>query len=155
MFADTCVKCVVRSKRFAYFFVIQNEWPNLSLRKLLIVFAHIPTTPNVILAISIASEMSSISLCLHLKFWFFPFPPRFVQWRSFLVRRSKRWRGHRDEREQLELVDFQSGNLFNRYYFQDESDQGVMMETTVPTKEVGNTINAENIGMFYLPISEA
>ncbi len=59
-----------------------------------------------------------------------------MQWRSFLVRRSKRWRGLREEREQLELVDFQSGNLFSRYYFQDESDQGVMMETTLPTKEV-------------------
>ena len=64
------------------------------------------------------------------------FSCRFVQWRSFLVRHSKRWRGHREEREQLELVDFQSGNLFSRYYFQDESDQGVMMETTLPTKEV-------------------
>lgn len=61
---------------------------------------------------------------------------RLVQWRSFLVRHSKRWRGHRDEKEQIELVDFQSGNVFSRYYFHDESDQGVMMETTIPTKEV-------------------
>ncbi|TRY60992.1 hypothetical protein TCAL_08404 [Tigriopus californicus] len=60
---------------------------------------------------------------------------RLVQWRSFLVRHSKRWRGHRDEKEQIELVDFQSGNVFSRYYFHDESDQGVMMETTIPTKE--------------------
>ena len=69
----------------------------------------------------------------------YDFHLRFVQWRSFFVRRSKRWRGHRDEKEQLELVDFQSGNVFSRYYFQDESDQGVMMETTVPTKEVRRT----------------
>ncbi len=34
---------------------------------------------------------------------------RFVQWRSFLVRRSRRWRGHRDDREQVELVEFQPG----------------------------------------------
>ena len=64
---------------------------------------------------------------------------RFVQWRSFLVRRSKRWRGlqrHRDT-ERREMVEFQSpGNLFARYYTHDDSDQGVMMETTVPTKEV-------------------
>ena len=32
---------------------------------------------------------------------------------------------------------FQSpGNLFSRYYTHDDSDAGVMMETTVPTKEV-------------------
>eukprot|EP00095_Tigriopus_kingsejongensis_P006112 maker-scaffold872_size86337-snap-gene-0.17 protein:Tk06112 transcript:maker-scaffold872_size86337-snap-gene-0.17-mRNA-1 annotation:"PREDICTED: uncharacterized protein LOC103573133" len=66
---------------------------------------------------------------------------RLVQWRSFLVRRSKRWRGHRDEKEQIELVDFQSGNVFSRYYFHDESDQGIMMETTIPTKEVKDGVN--------------
>lgn len=66
---------------------------------------------------------------------------RLVQWRSFLVRHSKRWRGHRDEKEQIELVDFQSGNVFSRYYFHDESDQGVMMETTIPTKEVKDGIS--------------
>ena len=56
------------------------------------------------------------------------------------MRRSKRWRGlqrHRDN-ERREMVEFQSqsGNLFARYYTHDDSDQGVMMETTVPTKEV-------------------
>ena len=63
---------------------------------------------------------------------------RFVQWRSFLVRRSKRWRGLRNrDNERREMVEFQSpGNLFARYYTHDDSDQGVMMETTVPTKEV-------------------
>ena len=74
------------------------------------------------------------------------FPLRFVQWRSFLVRRSKRWRGHRDERR--ELVEFQSpGNLFARYYTHDDSDQGVMMETTVPTKEVREEEHSSTCGM--------
>ncbi len=63
---------------------------------------------------------------------------RIVQWRSYLVRRYKRWRGHRDDRDQMALVDFQSGNLFSHYYFQDDSDQGVVMETTLLTKEVRN-----------------
>ena len=67
---------------------------------------------------------------------FFTLSLRYVQWRAFLVRRAKRWRGHRDDKEQMELVEFQSGNLFSHYYFQDDSDQGVMMETTLSTKEV-------------------
>jgi hypothetical protein len=61
---------------------------------------------------------------------------RFVQWRSFLVRRSRRWRGHRDDREQVELVEFQPGTIYKFYYSQDESDQGVIMETNLPTKDV-------------------
>ena len=34
------------------------------------------------------------------------------------------------------VVDFQSGNLFSKYYFQEEMDHGIMMETTLSTKEV-------------------
>ena len=59
-----------------------------------------------------------------------------MQWRSFLVRRSRRWRGHRDDREQMELVEFQPGTIYKFYYSQDESDQGVIMETNLPTKDV-------------------
>ena len=65
---------------------------------------------------------------------------RYVQWRSFLVRRSRRWRGHRDDRDQLELVEFQPGIHYKFYYSQDESDQGVIMETNLPTKDVRNLI---------------
>ena len=61
---------------------------------------------------------------------------RFVQWRAFLVRRSKRWRGVRDDREQLELIEFQPGTVYKYYYTQEESDSGIMMETNIATKEV-------------------
>ena len=52
------------------------------------------------------------------------------------MRRSRRWRGHRDDREQMELVEFQPGIHYKFYYSQDESDQGVIMETNLPTKDV-------------------
>jgi len=61
---------------------------------------------------------------------------RFVQWRAFMVRRSRRWRGYRDDREQLESVEFQPGTSYKFYYTQDEADQGVIMETNLPTKDV-------------------
>lgn len=53
-----------------------------------------------------------------------------------MVRRSRRWRGHRDDREQLESVEFQPGTSYKFYYTQDEADQGVIMETNLPTKDV-------------------
>ena len=61
---------------------------------------------------------------------------RFVQWRAFMIRRSKRWRGVRDDKEQLELVEFQPGTIYKYYYTLEESDPGVMMETNLATKEV-------------------
>ncbi|CAB4064206.1 unnamed protein product [Lepeophtheirus salmonis] len=61
---------------------------------------------------------------------------KFIQWKSYLVRRPKKWRGLRDDKEQRELVDFQSGSVFSRYYCQDEFDPGVIMETTIPTKDI-------------------
>ena len=45
-------------------------------------------------------------------------------------------------------MEFQSpGNLFARYYTHDDSDQGVMMETTVPTKEVREEEHSSTCGM--------
>ena len=61
---------------------------------------------------------------------------RFVQWRAFLIRRSKRWRGVRDDKEQLELVEFQPGTNYKYYYTLEDSDPGIMMETNLATKEV-------------------
>ena len=40
------------------------------------------------------------------------FYSRFAQWKAFLVRKSKRWRGLRDDREQMELVEFQPGHTY-------------------------------------------
>ena len=60
-----------------------------------------------------------------------------------MVRRSKRWRGVRDDREQLELVEFQPGTIYKYYYTLEDSDPGIMMETNLATKEV--SINRENI----------
>ena len=68
---------------------------------------------------------------------------RFVQWSAFMVRRSKRWRGVRDDREQLELVEFQPGTIYKYYYTLEDSDPGIMMETNLATKEV--SINREYI----------
>ena len=53
-----------------------------------------------------------------------------------MVRRSKRWRGVRDDKEQLELVEFQPGTIYKHYYTLDDSDPGMMMETNIATKEV-------------------
>ena len=53
-----------------------------------------------------------------------------------MIRRSKRWRGVRDDKEQLELVEFQPGTIYKYYYTLEESDPGVMMETNLATKEV-------------------
>ena len=61
---------------------------------------------------------------------------RFVQWRAFMIRRSKRWRGVRDDKEQLEFVEFQPGTIYKYYYTLEESDPGIMMETNLATKEV-------------------
>ena len=36
----------------------------------------------------------------------------------------------------MELVEFQPGIHYKFYYSQDESDQGVIMETNLPTKDV-------------------
>ena len=58
-----------------------------------------------------------------------------------MVRRSKRWRGVRDDREQLELVEFQPGTIYKYYYTLEDSDPGIMMETNLATKEV--SINRE------------
>ena len=53
-----------------------------------------------------------------------------------MVRRSKRWRGVRDDKEQLELVEFQPGTIYKHYYTLDDSDPGMMLETNIATKEV-------------------
>ena len=53
-----------------------------------------------------------------------------------MVRRSKRWRGVRDDKEQLELVEFQPGTIYKHYYTLDDADPGMMMETNIATKEV-------------------
>ena len=37
---------------------------------------------------------------------------RFAQWKAFLMRKSKRWRGLRDDREQIELIEFQPGHVY-------------------------------------------
>ena len=63
-----------------------------------------------------------------------------MQWRAFLVRRSKRWRGVRDDKEQLELVEFQPGTIYKYYYNLEDSDPGIMMETNVATKEVSTMV---------------
>ena len=64
-----------------------------------------------------------------------------VQWRAFLVRRSRRWPGLRDPRHQLEMVEFLPGIHFSHFYAQEEADTGVVMETIVPTKEVRDGTN--------------
>ena len=66
---------------------------------------------------------------------------RLIQWRAFLVRKSKRWPGLRDPRQQLEMVEFLPGIQFSHYYAQEETDTGVMMETMVPTKDVNDGIS--------------
>ena len=66
---------------------------------------------------------------------------RLIQWRAFLVRKSKRWPGLRDPRQQLEMVEFLPGIQFSHYYAQEETDTGVMMETMVPTKDVKDGVN--------------
>ena len=66
--------------------------------------------------------------------------PRFVQWRAFMVRRSKRWRGVRDDKEQLELVEFQPGTIYKHYYTLEDFDPGMMMETNIATKEVSHVV---------------
>ena len=37
---------------------------------------------------------------------------RYAQWRAYLVRKSKRWRGFRNDSEQEELIEFQPGHTF-------------------------------------------
>ncbi len=61
-----------------------------------------------------------------------------------MVRRSRRWRGHRDDQEQLEFVEFQPGTTYKFYYTQDETDQGVIMETNLPTKDVSKIFQKIN-----------
>ena len=57
-----------------------------------------------------------------------------------MVRRSKRWRGVRDDKEQLQLVEFQPGTIYKHYYTLDDSDPGMMMETNIATKEVSPVV---------------
>ena len=57
------------------------------------------------------------------------------------MRKSKRWPGLRDPRQQLEMVEFLPGIEYSRYYAQEETDTGVMMETMVPSKDVKDGIN--------------
>ena len=57
-----------------------------------------------------------------------------------MVRRSKRWRGVRDDKEQLELVEFQPGTIYKHYYTLEDSDPGMMMETNIATKEVSPVV---------------
>ena len=57
------------------------------------------------------------------------------------MRKSKRWPGLRDPRQQLEMVEFLPGIQFSHYYAQEETDTGVMMETMVPTKDVKDGVN--------------
>ena len=66
---------------------------------------------------------------------------RLIQWRAFLVRKSKRWPGLRDPRHQLEMVEFLPGTEYSHYYSQEDSDTGIMMETIVPTKEIKDGVN--------------
>ena len=66
---------------------------------------------------------------------------RLVQWRAFLVRRSKRWPGLRDPRQQLDMVEFLPGIQYSHYYAQEETDTGIMMETMVPTKDIKEGVN--------------
>jgi hypothetical protein len=39
----------------------------------------------------------------------------------------------------MELIEFQPGTSYKFYYSTDESDQGVIMETNLPTKDVRHT----------------
>ena len=57
------------------------------------------------------------------------------------MRKSKRWPGLRDPRHQLEMVEFLPGTEYSRYYSQEDSDTGIMMETIVPTKEIKDGVN--------------
>ena len=66
---------------------------------------------------------------------------RLVQWQAFLVRKSKRWPGLRDPRQQLEMVELCPGIEYSHYYVQEDTDTGVMMETMVPTKDVKDGVN--------------
>ena len=66
---------------------------------------------------------------------------RLVQWRAFLVRKSKRWLGLRDPRHQLEMVELLPGIQYSHYYAKEEDDTGIMMETIVPTKEIKDGVN--------------
>ena len=66
-----------------------------------------------------------------------------------MIRRSKRWRGVRDDREQLECVEFQPGNIYKYYYTLEDSDPGIMMETNLATKEVSG-IKTNNLFEKFL-----
>ena len=66
-----------------------------------------------------------------------------------MIRRSKRWRGVRDDREQLECVEFQPGNIYKYYYTLEDSDPGIMMETNLATKEVSG-IEKNNLFAKFL-----
>ena len=41
-----------------------------------------------------------------------------VQWRAFLVRKSRKWPGLRDPRHQLEMVEFLPGIHYGHFYAQ-------------------------------------
>ena len=71
-----------------------------------------------------------------------------------MVRRSKRWRGVRDDKEQLELVEFQPGTIYKHYYTLDDSDPGMMMETNIATKEVRFVVLKLIKYLIYLVKSE-
>ena len=71
-----------------------------------------------------------------------------------MVRRSKRWRGVRDDKEQLELVEFQPGTIYKHYYTLDDSDPGMMMETNIATKEVSFVVLKLIKYLIYLVKSE-
>ena len=66
---------------------------------------------------------------------------RLVQWRAFLVRRSKRWPGLREPRQQLEMVELMPGTQYSHYYTKEDTDTGIMMETMVPSKDIKDGIN--------------
>ena len=71
-----------------------------------------------------------------------------------MIRRSKRWRGVRDDKEQLELVEFQPGTIYKYYYTLEESDPGIMMETNLATKEVSEMeIVSLQISLYMMGIS--
>ena len=71
-----------------------------------------------------------------------------------MVRRSKRWRGVRDDKEQLELVEFQPGTIYKHYYTLDDSDPGMMMETNIATKEVSLVVPKFDPYILYIVTSE-
>ena len=71
-----------------------------------------------------------------------------------MVRRSKRWRGVRDDKEQLELVEFQPGTIYKHYYTLDDADPGMMMETNIATKEVRFVVLKLIKYLIYLVKSE-